>query len=341
MNIAKALKVKNRLVSEISRLQDIFRRENSRRDDSQSQVDLLKIETELFEARNKLIRLKGALNRASAPISESLAELAERKTQILFLKGLPTRVGVETVAYGNEKKEYNWSSFYSREIVDEKVKAVQVAIDELQDKIDCFNARTKVEYNDCNEGCDKECFPCVGNLFGTGDVSSLALQPQAVQSYISNTADQVVTVTPEMIEKARRELYNAASILNAPKQVSETVETPINSGNGGDGKNGLNLETVVGEGIFAQVILETPVQVNVPSEVVSDATLEALVVPVETTPEVVLEASDDVLETSEVVVDTSAAPEAPSGLDEKQQKEFENEMRALIKRYDANRFWKV
>jgi len=290
MNIAKALKVKNRLVSEISRLQDIFRRENSRRDDSQSLVDLVKIESELSETRSNLIRLKGALNKASAPISESLAELAERKTEILFLKGLMTRVGPEVIVYGNDNKlEYNWSSFYSREIVDEKVKAVQVAIDELQDKIDCFNARTKVEYNDCDGGCDKECFPCVGNLFDS-----------------------------EMIEKGRRELYNAASILNA-----QTVAT-----------------------VTPNELVETPIQVdevtvNVPAEVVPDAVLETLVVPVETTPEVVLEASDDVLETSEVVVDTSAAPEVPSGLDEKQQKEFENEMRALIKRYDANRFWKV
>ena len=40
MNIAKALKVKNRLIGQIQKQQDIVMRENSRRNDNPSTIDV-------------------------------------------------------------------------------------------------------------------------------------------------------------------------------------------------------------------------------------------------------------------------------------------------------------
>lgn len=148
MNISKALKVKNRLIGEVNRLQEILKRENSRRSDNPSEVNVEETANLLIETRRKLISLKGAIGEASAPLSEKLSFLTEQKAAINFYNSLPTREGEELTLVGanREKLAYQWTAYLNRESVDSLVKELQNSINETQDQIDDFNARIQVNW---------------------------------------------------------------------------------------------------------------------------------------------------------------------------------------------------
>jgi hypothetical protein len=149
MNISKALKVKNRLVGELVRLQDIFKRENSKRNDNVSEIDAEKAYNDVLEAFDKVVALKGAINKATAGIAIKLAELSEYKKYLTFIQSVPVKEGPETVqgGYGKDPINYTWKAFINRAKIDEKVAHYQSKIDALQDEIDEFNAKTQVEFD--------------------------------------------------------------------------------------------------------------------------------------------------------------------------------------------------
>lgn len=150
MNISKALKVKNRLIGEINRLQELVKRENSRRNDNASSVNVAETVCLLEVTREKLVSLKGAVNESSAPISQKLADLAETKSQINFYNSIPSREGEELTLIGSnrEKLSYMWTAYLNREKLDAKVVELQKKTNNLQDEIDNFNARTQVNFSE-------------------------------------------------------------------------------------------------------------------------------------------------------------------------------------------------
>jgi len=147
MNIAKALKVKNRLVGEVAKLQEIVRRENSRRNDNTSKVDVAKTVETLNTTREKLIQLKAAIATASAPVSVKLANLSETKSFINWLATLPTRDGDEKVAHGTKEVEtYTWKAHFTRQALDDLLGTEQKKVETLQDEVDEYNAKTQVDW---------------------------------------------------------------------------------------------------------------------------------------------------------------------------------------------------
>ena len=149
MNIAKALKVKNRLAGELKKLQEVYSRENSRRNDSVSTVDRAKLFLEMVNVGDKLASLKTKIAAASAPIVGKLVEMAEAKAFITYLNSVPTQEGPETtvVAYGSDvTKEYNWECHQNRVKIEELIKGGQKIIENLQDEVDEFNGRTIIDF---------------------------------------------------------------------------------------------------------------------------------------------------------------------------------------------------
>ena len=142
LKLQTALKLKNRLAGEMSRLQGIVRRENSRRNDNPSKVKTGDVFNELNETRTKLVALKSAIATANVAIYPQLAAMEEIKSFIVFLQTLPTREGEEVAFVGRdqEKLTYQWNVFLSQEVVDAMVKVQQDKIAELQDEVDAFNA---------------------------------------------------------------------------------------------------------------------------------------------------------------------------------------------------------
>ena len=154
MKLAKALKVKNRLVGELNQLKMELQRENSRRNDNPSKVDCKTLYIEIETKRDDLISLKAAICSANAGSSnkeagiyQKIDKMSELKSFINFLAGLPKREGEELTLIGanREKLTYQWTAFINQERADAITKELQLEINRLQDEVDEYNAVTDVK----------------------------------------------------------------------------------------------------------------------------------------------------------------------------------------------------
>lgn len=146
MNLAQALKLKNRLAGELVKQQQILQRENARRSDSVSKVDRERTWNNIRELSARLGELKGKITQANIGIYPSLERMAELKSRIAYLNSLPKREGEEVTFVGRdqEEKKYHWNSFINQESCDAMVAELQEKINELQDKVDEYNATTQI-----------------------------------------------------------------------------------------------------------------------------------------------------------------------------------------------------
>lgn len=146
MKLHQALKLKNRLVGEINRLKVIFNRENSRRSDDPSKVDPKEIFDKIKHNQSLLITLKANIAAANISIYPLIEEMSELKTEIQYLQSLSTREGIEVErSYGTTSgATYTWNAFLNQAKVDSLVEDLQKRINDLQDKIDAYNASTDI-----------------------------------------------------------------------------------------------------------------------------------------------------------------------------------------------------
>lgn len=146
MNLAQALKLKNRMAGELVRLQQILQRENARRSDSVSKVDRIDTWQKILALSTKLGELKGRITQANVGIYPSLERMAELKSRIAYVQALPKREGedVSFVGRDSEKVVYTWDSFINQQTCDDLVVELQTEINGLQDKVDAYNATTQV-----------------------------------------------------------------------------------------------------------------------------------------------------------------------------------------------------
>ena len=147
MKINQALKNKARLAGEIVRLQAILTRENARRSDSASKVDREQTWYTILKISEELAALKGKITVANIGIYPRLEQMAELKSQIAYISGLPKRSGTEIEpAYGNnERITYTWDSFITQEKSDELIHVAQDKLNLLQDECDAYNASTSID----------------------------------------------------------------------------------------------------------------------------------------------------------------------------------------------------
>ncbi len=146
ITISKALKIKNRIAGDLAKLQEVVRRENSRRNDNPSTIDVKAVLDEVITTRHRLICLKAAIAQASSPIATSLATLTEAKGYINWLTSIHAREGVEKESYGDQVETYTWTAYLNREQLDKAIASVQRTIETTQDAIDEYNAKTPVNW---------------------------------------------------------------------------------------------------------------------------------------------------------------------------------------------------
>jgi len=148
INLAKALKVKNSLISEINRSKAVFARENSRKEGSTSKVDREQLWDQISVKTQQLVKLKGQIAAANIAIYPTLALMEEAKSAITFLQQLNTTDGkvVEHSRYGTGPNlETNFSAFITQDGVDKRVNEFQKIIEDAQDAVDAYNATTFIE----------------------------------------------------------------------------------------------------------------------------------------------------------------------------------------------------
>jgi len=147
MNIASALKNKNRIAGEIAKLQKKIIANNLYIGDTKK-FDTIVLTDNLNAERQKLVDLKVRIAKANVGIAQELVELAEAKAQLTYLTSLERYVGVAEVkgiaGYGEREKEVITYSQITAGVLDKALGEAQKLINDLQDKVDAFNATTSV-----------------------------------------------------------------------------------------------------------------------------------------------------------------------------------------------------
>ena len=154
INLARALKEKNRLINRIADWDNKIRKFNTYvigNDSipSEKMVDISDIFTKRMEAVDKMASLKASIAKANAEsgIVDLVFKMEELKTYILFLK----KIDVDTTP----RKEYCGDTIVctevcaqiDREFVESEIDKTQIAIEECQDEIDELNGTTFIEIN--------------------------------------------------------------------------------------------------------------------------------------------------------------------------------------------------
>lgn len=143
MNINKALKTKNLLVKEISKLAQKIQTYNSSTVGELNPYNTKNILTEYRAKTTELVALKTAINKANLPIQETIYQISELKSVVSQLRMVPTKAGKVVGRFtGSEAIEY--VAQISTLELEELLNNLEKEIEELQEKIDKFNYTTEI-----------------------------------------------------------------------------------------------------------------------------------------------------------------------------------------------------
>jgi hypothetical protein len=142
MNVKQALKVKNKLVTDLKANFEILKKYNSIEEGNPRRYSMEETLDKITTLSNELVELKAQIHRANAPVYDKIFALAELKGLVKELKKVPTDEGKQTERYGSvvSVKEVELN------IVDiqKKVDILTLKIEELQNELDIHNANTTI-----------------------------------------------------------------------------------------------------------------------------------------------------------------------------------------------------
>ena len=90
-----------------------------------------------------MISLKQKIARANVGISDKLAELSEVKVMLSHLKTIPAKEGKQVESYS---EDYVLVAEIKKAELTAEMESLQLRANALQDDIDEFNARTRIEF---------------------------------------------------------------------------------------------------------------------------------------------------------------------------------------------------
>ena len=143
MNIKQALKQKNKLIKEITENTKLIQQYNSIEEGNERPYNISVLFLNIVEDTKDLSLLKAKIHRANGPVLEDIFLMAEMKSLIQALKKTDCSSG-----------KSNRDRYGSAEIVlsvemniverNDKIKQLENRIEEIQDKLDIFNANTEI-----------------------------------------------------------------------------------------------------------------------------------------------------------------------------------------------------
>lgn len=146
MTLARTLKYKNDLVQLMNETKILIIIHNSYDSRNTPKFDINEKFTKLKSLVDHLAAVKAAIAVANAPIQALLHKQAELRSFCSTLDSIPTddKVYSEYVGHGTPHIERTMLVFLSEKDILENKAHIQTEIRDLQDKIDTFNATTKV-----------------------------------------------------------------------------------------------------------------------------------------------------------------------------------------------------
>lgn len=143
MNIKQALKQKNKLIKEITEKAKLMQEYNSIELGNERPYSVNSLYDEVINASLVLSKLKAKIHRANGPVLEDIFLMAELKSTIQALKKVDCTSG-----------KSNRDRYSSTEIIlmvemsivekNNKIKELEEKIEEIQDRLDVFNANTEI-----------------------------------------------------------------------------------------------------------------------------------------------------------------------------------------------------
>ena len=145
VNLARALKEKNRVAGKLAQARALVKQENSKDVKLPRGIDVKAVYDEAQALKARLIDIKAAIAVANSSIVSKIIELDELKSEIAYLNGLDVKEGVfEESSYGGKIVREITAIIRKQSVLDE-VARLQKRAEGLQDELDEFNASVKVE----------------------------------------------------------------------------------------------------------------------------------------------------------------------------------------------------
>jgi hypothetical protein len=142
MNVKQALKVKNKLVTDLKTQYEILKKYNSIEEGNPRRYSMVSTLTKIETLQIELVDLKAKIHKANAPVYYQIFKLAELKGLIKELKKVPTDEGKQVERYGSVQsiKEVELNIVEIEGIVER----LQVEIEEIQNELDIHNSNTQI-----------------------------------------------------------------------------------------------------------------------------------------------------------------------------------------------------
>lgn len=146
ITLAQALKEKNRISGEISRLWGLVAKENSCKEGHTRCIDVLKAREQIEGLTAKLIELKTKIGKANEGNLRDIYTMEECKNKMKRLAQVSTIEGAHHDRYDSDEVTQYTVEITAKEIVEEQHQ-LQLMCNRLQDAMDLYNATHKIEFD--------------------------------------------------------------------------------------------------------------------------------------------------------------------------------------------------
>ena len=142
MNVKQALKVKNKLVTEMKASYAILQKYNSIEEGNPRRYSMMNTLEKIKTLQAELVDLKTKIHKANQPVYDKIFALAELKGMIKELKKVSTEEGKVNERYGSvvsvKEVELNVTD------IDAAIAVLESQIEGLQNELDIHNATTQI-----------------------------------------------------------------------------------------------------------------------------------------------------------------------------------------------------
>lgn len=146
MKISKALKLKNKMVSEYTDLMNKMVSSNSSDKDSKKNYNSTDLYNKAVTERENIIKLKTAIHEASAPIRSKIFKIGELKNFLVRFNNMSTTEGlVKERGYSGSSESTYVVDFTEAEKV-YIINDIKAEIESIQEELDTFNATKEIIY---------------------------------------------------------------------------------------------------------------------------------------------------------------------------------------------------
>lgn len=151
MKLSKALKLRKKLVGDITKLKNQIKEKNSYLEGSANGKNFKSSEVyeELLNKIEELTAIKFVINEANGEIQAKIYLLGEYKALIAFWNEVPVVEGSQMIGYSD--KVQNYEIHFDETKRNTMVDDFQVKVDALQDELDEFNFSTEIPWGDITD----------------------------------------------------------------------------------------------------------------------------------------------------------------------------------------------